>query len=128
MGMLVCGGAVIQCGFGQAPSVLSVLPANNVLNLLPAANITDNKPFVNITPFVMCSSLANPAVAAATAAAFGALTPAPCIPNTASPWVPGSASCLIGNQPALNDSSALNCAWGGVIEIKSAGQTQIQVP
>ena len=59
----------------------------------------DNKPFVNILPFGMCMSLANPMVAAATAAALGALTPMPCIPVTPAPWVPGSPTVLVGGMP-----------------------------
>lgn len=127
MGFLVCGGAVTQCSFGQAPSALMVLPQNKVQNIMPVANIMDHKPIVNILPFVMCQSLANPMVAGATAAAMGVLTPMPCIPNTVSPWSPGSSTCMVANQPALNDSSTLNCLWGGVIQIKMAGQVQIMV-
>jgi hypothetical protein len=88
----------------------------------------DNKPMVNILPFGMCQSMANPQVAAATAAAMGVLTPMPCIPNTTTPWAPGSATVLIGNFPALNNSSTLVCMWGGAIQINNPGQQTIQVP
>jgi hypothetical protein len=54
MANLVCGGAMLQCSFGQAPSVLMTRPLNKVMCTLPAANIMDNKPFVNIMPFAMC--------------------------------------------------------------------------
>ncbi len=128
MGLLVCGGAVLQCTFGQVPMPMIVLPKSRVSNIMPAANIMDHIPFVNIPPFVMCSSLANPLVAAATTAAMGALTPMPCTPVTPSPWSPGSPTVLIGGQPALNHSSKLQCAFGGCIQINMAGQFQIMVP
>ncbi|MCL2698111.1 MAG: DUF4280 domain-containing protein [Oscillospiraceae bacterium] len=128
MANLVCGGAMLQCSFGQAPSMLMTLPQNKVMCSMPAANIMDNKPFVNILPFAMCTSMANPVVTAATAAAFGVLTPMPCVPVTPAPWTPGCPTVMIANQPALNDSSVLNCVWGGVIQIKQAGQAQVQTP
>lgn len=128
MSFLVCGGAMLQCSFGLAPSVFMTLPSNKVNCMLPAANIMDNKPFVNILPFAMCRSVANPTVSAATAAAFGVITPMPCVPNTVTPWSPGCPTVTVGNQPALNDSSVLTCIWGGVIQIKNAGQMQIQTP
>lgn len=128
MGLLVCGGAILQCSFGTAPMPMTVLPKSRVSNVMPAANIMDNVPFVNILPFVMCSSMANPAVAAATAAALGALTPMPCTPMTSAPWTPGSSTVLIGGQPALNNTSQLLCAFGGCIQVKTAGQFQITVP
>jgi Domain of unknown function (DUF4280) len=128
MGFQICMGATLQCSFGTSPSPLSVLPANRVQGMTPAANIMDNKPFVNIMPFGQCSTSSNPAVAAATAAAGGAMTPMPCIPVTTSPWIVGAPTVLIGNMPALNDSSQLMCVWGGVIKIVSPGQAQIQVP
>ena len=128
MGMQVCMGAMLQCPFGVAPSSLMVLPQNRVLTNVPDANIMDNKPLVNILPFGMCSSLANPTVAAATAAALGVLTPMPCIPATVAPWVVGSPTVLLGNMPTLNNSSKLMCMWGGVIQINVPGQMTVQVP
>ncbi len=128
MGMLVCGGANIQCTFGAAPSVLNVLPQAKVMNVMAAATIMDNKPIVNITPFGMCMSMSNPMVAAATAAALGVLTPMPCIPVTTAPWAPGSPTVMIGGNPALNNSSKLMCAYGGVISVNVPGQTTINVP
>lgn len=122
-------GALMKCSFGVAPSTLMVLPNNLVLaEGPPAANIMDHKPMVNILPFGMCNSMANPMVAAATAAAFGALTPMPCIPVTSAPWVPGAVTVLIGNMPALDDLSKCICNWGGVIAINRAGTTQVLVP
>ena len=128
MGMQVCMGAMLQCSFGVAPSSLVVLPANAVLTATPDANIMDNKPLVNIMPFGTCSSMSNPVVAAATAAALGALTPMPCIPVIPAPWAPGSPTVLIANMPALNSDSKLMCAYGGVIQINSPGQTTVMIP
>lgn len=128
MGMQICMGAMLQCSFGVAPSSLVVLPANRTLTGTPAANIMDNKPMVNVPPFGMCNSPANPMVAAATAAALGVLTPMPCLPVTVAPWAPGSPTVLIGNMPALNDSSKLMCNWGGVIQIVVPGQFQTMEP
>lgn len=126
MATLACMGAMMQCSFGVAPSSLMVLPVNRVLQSLPMANIMDNKPFVNVLPFGMCTSMANPMVAAATAAALGVLTPMPCIPATAAPWVPGMPTILIGNMPALDMNSKCMCSYGGVISIVSPGQFVVQ--
>ncbi|PYI55175.1 DUF4280 domain-containing protein [Paenibacillus flagellatus] len=128
MGNVVCGGAMLQCSFGAAPSTLMVLPANRVVTSMPIANIMDNKPMVNILPFGMCQSMANPVVAAATAAKFGTLTPMPCVPVTAAPWAPGSPTVLVANMPALNNTSKCMCNWGGVIQVVQPGQMTIQVP
>lgn len=128
MGNLVCGGAMLQCSFGMAPSTLMVLPANRVTTSMPIANIMDNKPMVNILPFGMCQSPSNPTVAAATAAALGVLTPMPCVPATAAPWTPGSPTVQVANMPALNNTSKCMCSWGGVIQITQPGQMTIQVP
>ena len=128
MALQVCMGATLQCSFGAAPSTLAVLPVNKTLTQTPDANIMDNKPMVNVMPFGMCSSMSNPVVAAATAAALGALTPMPCVPVTPAPWVPGAPTALIGGMPALDNNSKLMCAWAGVIQIVNPGQTTVMVP
>lgn len=123
MGALVCAGASMQCSMGVAPSTLNVLPVRRaVVGGMPAATVADNIPFVNVPPFGLCTSLANPAVAAATAAAFGVLTPMPCTPVLPSPWLPGSPTVLVGGVPALNDASVCTCAYAGVIKLLTPGQ------
>jgi hypothetical protein len=121
-------GATLKCSFGAAPSTLGVLPLNRVLTGTPAASIMDHAPLVNVPPFGTCTSVANPMVAAATAAAMGVLTPMPCIPMTPAPWLPGAPTVLLGNAPALDTSSKLMCTWAGVIEVVVPGQATGQVP
>lgn len=129
MPMQVVNGAVLMCSFGMAPSNLGVLPINRVMSgNQPAANIMDHKPMVNIKPFGMCMSLANPQVASATSLASGVLTPQPCIPMTQSPWVPGAPTVLLGNQPALDDTSKCMCLWAGVVSVAVPGQFTEMIP
>ncbi len=128
MAMQVCMGAMLQCSFGAAPSSLVVLPKNKTLTGTPDANIMDNVPMVNIMPFGMCSSMANPTVAAATAAGLGALTPMPCVPVIPAPWAPGAPTVLIANMPALDNNCKLTCAYGGMIQITNPGQTTVMIP
>lgn len=129
MGQQVVAGAMLKCSFGAAPSSLAVLPTNRTMAAgPPAASIMDFAPMVNIMPFGTCMSLANPTVAAATAAALGVLTPMPCIPVTVAPWIVGAPTVLLGGMPTLNNSSTCMCAWGGVISISFAGQVTVQVP
>ena len=94
----------------------------------PAANIMDNIPMVNIMPFGMCTSPANPTVAAATAAAMGVLTPMPCVPVIPAPWAPGAVTVLLANFPSLDNVSKCMCTWGGVISITSPGQVTVMEP
>jgi hypothetical protein len=129
MAVQVCNGATLMCSFGVAPSTFVVLPINRVMTSnQPAANIMDHKPMVNVMPFGMCTSPANPTVAAATAAAFGVLTPMPCIPNTPAPWVPGAITNMLAGPPALNNTSKLMCMWGGVIQVAYPGQMTHLIP
>ena len=125
MGIQVTTGAMMTCTFGAAPSTLAILPKNKVMAGTPAGNIMDKIPMMNIPPFGVCMSLANPQVAAMTAAALGVLTPQPCLPVLPAPWVPGSPTVMIAGMPALTNSCQLMCAWGGMIAISNPGQTTV---
>lgn len=117
----------MTCSFGMAPSALTVLPTAGVMSAMPLATIMDNVPMVNILPFGMCTSMANPTVAAATAAALGVLTPMPCVPVCPGPWTPGVSQVMIGGKPALNNQCTLNCTYGGVIQFTNPGCMTIQL-
>jgi hypothetical protein len=84
-----------------------------MVNNMLQATIMDNK----FPTFGMCTSLMNPSVSAATAAAYGVLTPMPCAPAIAAPWVPGAPTVLVGGKPLLNNTSKLMCNFGGIIQV-----------
>ncbi len=118
-------GATLQCSFGTVMSKLMITDfVRPLINGKPKATIMDFAPMVNIMSFGMCRSLANPQVASATAAAFGALTPMPCIPVTVTPWAPCGKE-LIKMMPALLDNGKCMCTWGGSISIKDPGESDI---
>lgn len=125
MGEVVVTGAVLQCSFGMAPSTLNALPTSRVMvEGRPVADITSTATGVNIPPFGMCTSLANPTVAAATSAALGVLTPMPCVPLVTAPWVPGAPTTMVGGKPTLVSPSTAICAYGGVISLTNPGSTK----
>lgn len=129
MSQPVVAGAQLTCTFGAAPATLVVLPLDRVLvEGRPVANIMDHAPLVNIPTFGLCSAPANPAVAAATAAALGTPTPAPCIPATAGPWAPGAPTVLSGGLPVVSNVSLCVCAWGGNVTVVMPGALQTMVP
>ena len=128
MPIQTCMGAMMKCSFGVAPSTLMPTPKTVITSYMMAANILDHIPIVNIPPFGMCQSLANPMVASATVAAMGVLTPMPCVPVTPAPWMPGAPTVILCNAPALNNTSSLNCIWGGVIMFTNPGQTTHMIP
>lgn len=128
MSFCLCTGATLSCPFGAAPAPFSALPAPRVMiGTMPAGVMTDMAPAVNLPPFGLCSSLSNPTVASATAAAMGALTPMPCVPVPTGPWLNPVPGVLVGGRPAISDGSRLMCAWGGQISVQFAGQTGVQV-
>lgn len=123
MAKVVTSGALMACTFGAAPSALSVLPLPGAAaGGQPVATVNDKVPMLNIKPFGLCSSPSYPPTAAATAAALGALTPTPCMPNVPGPWLPGSQVLKVNGQSALLDNCKAICAFGGQISITMPGQ------
>ena len=98
MSLLVTATGTCMCSMGTAPAPIKVTSQTKALaGGKPCATVQDAQPMANVGPFGMCTSLANPQVAAATAAALGVLTPQPCIPATATGWM---------SPPILSGSSA----------------------
>lgn len=120
-------GAMLTCTFGMAPATLNAIRPTVTVEGRPAANIGDAAPIVNVPPFGMCQSLANPTVAAATAAALGTLTPMPCVPAIVGTWTPAAPKTLVGGMPALAAGATLQCAYGGVISVAVPGTATTQV-
>lgn len=127
MGMHVCTGATLTCTMGTAPSSFSATPKVVLASSRPPGSVLDHVPLLNIAPFGLCRSPSNPAVAAATAAAAGVLTPMPCVPATVAPWSPGATKVTLAGAPALTDSSTANCLWSGVVQVSDPGQRVVQV-
>lgn len=119
--LLVCTGASLKCSFGLSASTLTPTPKKTSSGPGFVANVLDHQPITNIPPFGLCTSLANPAVAAATSAALGVLTPMPCVPVTPAPWTTSS-NTLLESVPVLNQTSTLQCVWGGGIQVTDPGQ------
>ncbi len=117
----VTAGATLMCAFGMGPSTLAVLGSRPLVEGKPAAVVTDIAPGANIPPFGMCTTPANPMVAAATAAALGTLTPMPCLPAVVAPWLPLAPTVLLSGVPALVQGSTCMCAYGGVIQVTMPG-------
>lgn len=127
MGVIVVSGAQLMCPFGTSPSSLMVSSQTACMGCSkPVATIQDIQPGSNIAPFGMCNSLANPQVAAATAAALGVLTPQPCSMVPAGSWTPTKPTLLIGGKPVLTGEATLLCGMGmGSISIVSPGQVKL---
>lgn len=119
----VVKGAMISCSDGDAPGK-AIMPGSHGVFLKGKAqlNVNDFKPVINITPFGMCSNLANPAVASATAANMGVLTPMPCMPVVTMPWTDGKEDNLVEGQPAMLSTCKNYCIYGGEIIIEDDGQ------
>ncbi len=127
MSNCVCSGARLSCPFASSLGQLIVYEPRVMGNNAPLANIMDNKPFSNIQPFGMCSSMANPTVAAATTAALGVLTPMPCVPMLTGLWMSGNTGVLVRGYPVLTDKDVHMCMYGGIIKIEKSNCTNITV-
>lgn len=125
MSLLVAMGANLLCSMGTVPAPVKVTSQSKVLlEGKPAATIQDFAPTSNVGPFGMCTSMANPAVASATAAALGVLTPQPCVPVTTGSWIPTAPKVLINGKPCLAQDCKLVCAYAGQISVTLPGQTR----
>lgn len=118
----LCHGATLKCSQGDATSIYTVLPTKkNFLDGNPLAVVSDIKPMVNIKSFGMCKSMANPTVAAATAANHGRLQKMPCIPNTIGIWSEGI-NHFLSDEMTPCDKSKCMCAYAGEISVVDVGQ------
>ena len=122
MAVAVVTGATCACSFGLAPGTLNVTSNTKCLiDGKPAATIQDCQ-LANMS-FGMCTSLVNPTVAAATAAALGVLTPQPCMLSPAGTWIPTQMKVLVDGKPLLTNDAKCMCAIGaGNISIVTPGQ------
>lgn len=129
MGMIVTAGACCQCSFGTIPCTLQVTSQMGCMaDGKPIATIQDGQPGVNLAGFGMCTSLTNPTVAAATAAALGVLTPQPCTMLPAGSWTASNLKALTGGIPCLTSDATLMCGLGaGSIRVVIPGQNKVIV-
>lgn len=125
MGFCCCPGTLLSCPMGLTPAPLTILPKMLMGPTGPMATCMDCIPFLNIVPFGVCKSLLNPSTAALTAAAFGVLTPGPCMPTPVGIWIPTKPTVMSLTGPVLTNNSMLICAFGGVIKINLPGQFKI---
>lgn len=125
MAIPVVSGATIACPMGLSTgTIVATSQVSVMLGGKPVALISDSAPLTNVTPCGMCTSMANPTVAAATSAAMGVLTPMPCIPAPMGAWVCGM-SPIVAGKPTLTSEGKLACSYGGSITIVNPGQTAV---
>ncbi|MGI5979101.1 MAG: DUF4280 domain-containing protein [Oscillospiraceae bacterium] len=123
MSQSVVTGAVAMCTCGLSPGTL-IGTSKVFMGGAPCLTIRDAAPLQNIGSFGMCTTQSNPAVAAATAAALGVPTPAPCVPAPAGIWQCAGAP-MVGGAPALTSEGTITCAYGGSISIRDPGQRKV---
>ncbi len=126
MSELVVATGTAVCSFGTAPAPIKVTSQAKVIaGGKPCGTIQDAGGISNVGPFAMCTSMANPQVAAATAAAMGVLTPQPCSPVQAGTWIPTKPKVLVNGKPCLASDCKMMCAYGGSISIINPGQVKV---
>ena len=119
-------GATCACTNGMGTG--QIKPSNQMhirVGGKPVASIKDVAPMVNITSCGLCTSMQKPAVAAATAAAMGTLTPQTCVPSPVGTWkCPGKVR--VAGTPVLTSDGTLTCAYQGTISIVTPGQGTVK--
>ena len=121
MRTLVVVGALVECDQGGAPCPLVVVPDAGAAEPAGSVASVDHHQLTNIATFGTCRHVSNPAVAAATAAAQGVLTPAPCVPMVAQRWEDTTGGASVGGVPLLASDSSVSCQYGGTITVANAG-------
>ncbi len=128
--MAVVSTAQTQCSFGSGPQTVNIIPmgvsASGGKEYRKAW--IDFLPYLNEAPKGACSNPAFPPTAAATAAAFGALTPMPCIP-VQSPYMPGALFHKAFSTPVscADDKAICLIGQGGNISVTNPGQETIKI-
>ena len=125
MPLPVVSGATVQCTMGTTPGQLKASPSTVRLGGAHAVRISDVAPMMNVGSCGMCTSLLNPTVASATAAALGVLTPMPCVPSPIGTWM-CSGTPLLAGQPGVSSDATLTCAYGGTLRIITPGQGTVR--
>lgn len=126
MGNLISSNAMMSCSFGMAPACFQPNNCPTVLSQGMVGTAMDATP-ANILPFGTCMSLLNPAVAAATSAALGVLTPQPCTPMPAGLWITPAMTILVKNAPVLTTDAKLMCAFGGIIQFSNTPSMKVKL-
>lgn len=127
MGMCVCGGAAIACSFGAAPSRLRCCPTirrSAVCRWLRLWTTNPGKYLALRHVYVHVQ----PTGGGGHSRGHGGADPDACMPGDYRALGARCPTVLIGNKPALNQTSKLMCSWGGVIQITNPGTMNIQVP
>ena len=126
MGVFVTDGAVVTCPMGAGPSTLKVTSQSKVMACGKRIATIQDASAANLGTFNMCSSMANPQVASATAAAMGVLTPQPCMFASAGSWIPEQTKVLADGKPALTAGATIMCTTGmQVCSIANPAQTKV---
>lgn len=116
MEKLICEGDSAQCSQGSTPCQLKVVNNNYLMVGNKKVATVNDFSAMCLSGFGMCSSMANPSVATATAAANGVLTPQPCQPVITAPWS-SSSVVSVNYLKAVTENSKTMCAYAGNITI-----------
>lgn len=125
MGIPVVSGASIGCTMGLGSGTLNATSQVKIQFNGATVATKDDVGAQNLGPCGMCTSMGNPAVSSATAAALGVLTPQPCTPMAGGPWQASGTTKVAGAFPITNESTLI-CSYGGSIFITNSGQTKVQ--
>lgn len=126
MGIPVVSGASIGCTMGLGSGKLNATSQMTIQFSGATVATRDDTGPQNVGSCGMCTSMGNPTVASATAAALGVLTPQPCTPMAGGPWQVAGTTKVAGAFP-LTNASTLVCSYGGSIFISNPGQTKVQL-